>query len=51
VAKLYADDFEAFGYPTTLDPGTAPLLLPAVAVQLLETVRRRNRRIAQLLQL
>jgi hypothetical protein len=49
VAGLYAEDFSAFGYPTTLEVGDGPLLLPAVAVRLLDSLRRRNRRIAQLL--
>jgi hypothetical protein len=49
VTKLYADDFAAFGYPTALEPGTGPLLLPPIAMRLLDTVRRRNRRVAQLL--
>jgi hypothetical protein len=31
------------------EPGNGPLLLPPVAVQLLDVVRRRNRRVAQLL--
>jgi hypothetical protein len=49
VAGLYAEDLAAFGYPTTLEIGDDPLLLPPVAVRLLDGLRRRNRRIAQLL--
>ena len=49
VAALYADDFTRLGYPTDLVPGTGAASLPPVAVRLLDGLRRRNRRIAQLL--
>jgi hypothetical protein len=49
VADLYAEDFERLGYPPALVPGDGPALLPPVAVRLLDGLRRRNHRIAQLL--
>jgi hypothetical protein len=49
VARLYAEDFARFGYPAEPPPGGGPARLPPVAVRLLDGVRRRNRRIAQLL--
>ena len=49
VAALYADDFTRLGYPDDLVPGTCGASLPPVALRLLDGLRRRNRRIAQLL--
>jgi Sulfotransferase family len=49
VAALYADDFTRLGYPDDLVPGTGGASLPPVALRLLDGLRRRNRRIAQLL--
>ena len=49
VAELYAEDFARLGYRPELTPSDGAPLLPPVAVRLLDGLRRRNVRIAQLL--